>query len=445
MKYTFLFLFSFLTFNSFGQKEGSLDKIITFVNDQMIMESDLNFLRNNSSDSNNSDCVFLEKLIIDKLLFSKAVKDSIPINEEEVDAELDNRLAYFMNVFGGQEKMEKYYDKTMIEIKSMFRDELRQKMLAERAKNKLLAGMSPSPKDVTEYFSKLPKDSIKYYNSEVQIAQIVFIPKISREAKRITRAKAEKIRQDIINKESMFSTQALLYSDDFGSASNNGELGFIRHGEMVPEFEQAAFTLPVGKVSDLIETKFGLHIIEVMEKRNDKVKVRHILLSTKPDNDALKATEKLADSIRTMILEKKMSFEKAVEIYSTDLAYKSNGGLLVNRKSRSTFFEIGSIEPTLAPLVSNMKVGDVTEPQSYISEGDRKLGYRIVKLVSETPPHRASLETDYFKIKEIVTETLKDKAMTNWLKFYRNYVFVKVDKSYDKCTNLQVFKRDNSK
>jgi peptidyl-prolyl cis-trans isomerase SurA len=326
-----------------------------------------------------------------------------------------------------------------------FRDDIKQQMLAERAKNKLLAGMEPSPQDVKDYFSKLPKDSIQYYNSEVQLAQIVFLPKISREAKRLIKQKAEKIRKELIAKETSFATQAILYSDDPGSAAEGGDLRWIEHGSMVPEFEQAAFSQPIGQISELIETQYGLHIIETLEKKNGKARVRHILFSIKPDAAGLETAKIMADSIRKNILENKISFQKAVELYSTDKAFKANGGILMNLKTRnrSTLFEVGDIDPTIATLVSNMKPGDITPPQAYKTLVEQKVGYRIVKVLTEMPPHKASLETDYYKIKDIVHDKLRDKAMENWLKFYKSYVFVKLEPEYQQCPNLSLFKPEN--
>lgn len=422
----------------------SIDKIVGLVNDQMILESDLNYYRIKSSDTQSKDCHILEKIIIEKLLYSKALKDSITITDEEIDGEIENRLQYFIGVFGSQDKMEKYYGKSLNDIKLAFRDEVKQRLLSERAKNKLLAGMSPSPQDVKDYFHNLPKDSIEYYNSEVQLAQIVILPKITREAKRNVKLKAEKIRNEILNKESSFATQAILYSDDGGSGAEGGLLGWVKHGEMVPEFEQAAFSLPIGQISDIIETKYGLHILEVMEKKSDRVKVRHILFSAKPDNNGIENAKKLADSIRMNILNKKLSFEKAVELYSDDAFYKPAGGILINMKSRnrSTLFEMSDVDPTLTTVVNGLKVGEISEAQPYMTH-DRKVGYRLVKLLSETPPHKASLETDYYKIKEKVYETMKDKAMNNWLKFYKNYVFIKLDPEYQSCPNLEVLFKKN--
>jgi len=433
-------LFFLILGHSVFSQGKSLDKIVALVNDQMILESDINFYKLKTTDTNGVSCKVLYKLILDKLLYSKAIKDSIIVNDEEIDGELENRLQYFINIFGTQEKFEKYYNKTLSELKIDFREDLKQQMLADRAKGKLLAGMHPTPRDVKDYFELLDKDSIPYYNAEVQMAQIVFLPKVSREAKRSMKKKAEKIRSELISKESGFATQAILYSDDPGSASNGGELGWVEPGMMVPEFEQASFSLPIAQISDLIETKYGVHIIEVLERKNEKARVRHILIAAKPDENGMEKAGKLADSIRNQILAKKMSFQKAVELYSDDQIFKSNGGVLVS-KSRSPVFEIGDIDPLIVNQINNMNTGDITMAQPYKTL-DQKVGYRIVTLLSETPPRKASLEEDYNKIKEVVHGNLRDKAMDNWIKFYRGYVFVKLTPEYADCESLKIFRNE---
>jgi peptidyl-prolyl cis-trans isomerase SurA len=435
----FILFFLFSGYSVFSQGK-SLDRIVALVNDQMILESDINFYKLKTTDTNSVSCKVLYRLILDKLLYSKAIKDSIIVNDEEIDGELENRLQYFINVFGTQEKFEKYYNKTLSELKVDFREDLKQQMLADRAKGKLLSGMNPTPRDVKDYFESLHLDSIPYYNAEVQMAQIVFLPKITREAKRAMKKKAEKIRLELLNKESGFSTQAILYSDDPGSASNGGELGWVEPGMMVPEFEQASFSLPIGQISELIETKYGVHIIEVLERKGEKARVRHILIAAKPDEDGIVKAGKLADSIRNQILSKKISFQKAVELYSDDQIFKSNGGVLINLKSktRSPIFEVGEIDPLLINQINNMNTGDITPAQPYKTL-DQKIGYRIVTLLSETPPRKASLETDYNKIKDVVYDNMRDKAMDNWIKFYRGYVFVKLIDEYNSCENLKIF------
>jgi peptidyl-prolyl cis-trans isomerase SurA len=435
----FILFFLFSGYSVFSQGK-SLDRIVALVNDQMILESDINFYKLKTTDTNSVGCKVLYRLILDKLLYSKAIKDSIIVNDEEIDGELENRLQYFINVFGTQEKFEKYYNKTLSELKVDFREDLKQQMLADRAKGKLLSGMNPTPRDVKDYFESLHMDSIPYYNAEVQMAQIVFLPKITREAKRAMKKKAEKIRLELLNKESGFSTQAILYSDDPGSASNGGELGWVEPGMMVPEFEQASFSLPIGQISELIETKYGVHIIEVLERKGEKARVRHILIAAKPDEDGIVKAGKLADSIRNQILSKKISFQKAVELYSDDQIFKSNGGVLINLKSktRSPIFEVGEIDPLLINQINNMNTGDITPAQPYKTL-DQKIGYRIVTLLSETPPRKASLETDYNKIKDVVYDNMRDKAMDNWIKFYRGYVFVKLIDEYNSCENLKIF------
>jgi peptidyl-prolyl cis-trans isomerase SurA len=437
MKHTLILLLLTTSTASFAQS-NVLDKIIGHVNDQMILYSDIQTQKINEKDSCISNCEILKKLVIEKMLLAKAIKDSITVSEEEVNNDMERRMNYFISAFGSQDKMEKYYGKTLSELKVSFREDIEHKLRAERTKAKLFASSQPSPKEVQDFFNEIPKSEIPYYNSEVQMAQIVFYPKISRDNKRIAKEKAIKILKALLTKESDMATQAILYSDDQGSAANGGELGWIKNGEMVPEFEQASFSTPVGTISELVETKYGYHIIQVLDKKNEKVRVRHILISPKSDDADFTTTLSLADSISKKINGGRLNFEKAVETYSDDEIFKSNGGIIVNfrSQSRSSIIEIGDVEPSLTEIVNKMNVGDVSAPIPYSSPSG-KVGYRVIKLLKETSPHKASLETDYAKIKEMAMEKHRNQATENWFNTFKHLVFIKIDPEYKTCNELQ--------
>jgi len=320
-------------------------------------------------------------------------------------------------------------------LKISLKDDIEKKMRADRTRMKVLSQVNPTPKEVKTYFENIPKDKVPYYNSEVQLAQIVFIPKISRENKRKAKEKIESIYKELVSGSSEIGTQAILYSDDPGSAANGGELGWVEHGVMVPEFEQAAFNTPVGKFSDIVETKYGYHVLQIMDRKNDKVKVKHILVTPKMDADGLDKIKLLADSIRTKILKKEITFEKAVELYSDDVYFKSYGGIMMNFKNRSSYFEINQIDPEIVETVNKMNPGDISEPMPYQSP-DRKVGYRIIKLMSETAPHKASLQTDYANIKNDCEQKMQDEAENKWIKFYKDFVYIKIDPFYSECKEL---------
>jgi peptidyl-prolyl cis-trans isomerase SurA len=437
MKYTLLLMLSILT-SPFYSQSNVLDKVVGLVNDQMILLSDIQTQKISEKDSCISDCEVLKKLVIEKMLLAKAIKDSITVTEEEVNNDMERRMNYFISAFGSQEKMEKYYGKTITELKVSFREDIENKLRAERTKAKLFSGSQPSPKEIQTFFDAIPKSEIPYYNSEVQMAQIVFYPKISRDNKRLAKEKALKILKSLLTKESDMATQAILYSDDQGSAANGGDLGWIKGGEMVPEFEQAAFTTPVGTISELVETKYGYHIIQVLDKKNEKARVRHILISPKSDDADFTTTLALADSISKKIKGGRLNFEKAVETYSDDEIFKSNGGIIVNFRSpsRSSIIEIGEVDPSLTEVVNKMNVGDISAPIPYSSPSG-KVGYRVIKLLKETSPHKSSLETDYAKIKEMAMEKHRNQATENWFNTFKHLVFIKIDPEYKKCTELQ--------
>jgi peptidyl-prolyl cis-trans isomerase SurA len=438
MKFTF-FLIITLLFTNLSAQQIVLDKTAAIVNDQIILLSDVSAQKITEKDSCITDCAMLKKMIIEKMLVAKAEKDSIMVSEEEVDNEMDRRMAYFVSVFGSQDKLEKYYEKSITELKVLFRDDVTQKLRAERTRNKLFAGEEPSPKQVKNYFSTIPKDSIPYFNAEIQMQQIIFFPKVTRENKRKAREKALEIQKKLMAKEADLGTQAILYSDDQGTASRGGELGWINQGEMVPEFEQAAYATPIGGLSDVFETRYGYHVLEVLDKKMDRVKVRHVLITPKSDDMDYSVTKKLADSISLKLKGSRINFEKAVELYSDDDVFKQNGGIVYNFKTQSSYFEIGELDPDLAQYINKMNVGEITDAMEYVSPTG-KVGYRIVRLMKEIPPHKASIETDYSRIKQMNMESFRNEESEIWFNNYKHLLHIKIAPEFLNCAELKSMK-----
>ncbi|MCU0328995.1 MAG: peptidylprolyl isomerase [Chitinophagales bacterium] len=435
-----LFFLFHISLDGYAQKLN-VDKSIAFVDKYIILKSDIqNYTKLDSRDSCEEDCDVLKNLIIDKMILTKARRDSVLATEAEINSELERRFTYFSKVFGNEENLESYYGFSIKELKSKFRDDMEHKIQIDKTKSKLLSRIDPTPKEVKAYFEQLPKHEIPNYNSEVKLQQIIFVPKISRESMRLLRVKANEVRQKLIKKEVQFSTQAILYSNDPGSATNGGELGWVTKGQMVPAFERACFLNPVGEISDIVETQYGYHIIEVMERKGEKAKARHILFSAKPSDQDIQNTKLLADSIRTKILANRLSFEKAVELYSEDPYFKANGGVLINMDNGNSYFTYGQIEDEeLNDLVNKMEVGEISEPASTIVPGG-KVGFRIVKLMQKTNPHLASLSTDYARIKEECQQNMVKKALEEWANQFKSFIFIKVKQDYlDKCPNLSLF------
>lgn len=426
----------------------NIDKVVAVVGDNIILQSEIEVqylqLKNQGQNTNytprpDEKCHILDQLLLEKLFIAQAKADSLFASDEEIDAELDRRVRYFTQMFGTVEKMEEYYGKTLAEMKDDFREDVSSQLLAEKMKGKIFTGMKVSPAEVRTFFDKIPKDSIPYFNSEVELGEVVMLPKISEEAKEMAREKLEKIRKDIVGG-SDFSLQALLYSEDPGSATDGGNLGIIARGELVPEFEAEAFRLKENELSDIVETIYGFHIILVDEIRGSKRKIRHILIKpkmTSADSRVVKAT---LDSVLQQLRTDSMSFREAVAKFSDDENTKSVGGLMTNPKTGNSFFEKADIDGSLIFTIDKMKVGEYSDVMSYQSQdksGDTRSGYRIIYLKSETKPHKASLETDYSKIAAAAKQQKQREEMDRWIGLYKDKTYIKIAPEYHNCEPIQ--------
>jgi len=436
-----LFLLLFAAANA---QPVQIDKVIAVVGDNIILHSEVEAqfqqmqAQNQDTLSPDTRCIIFDNLLLERLFLAQAVLDSVTVSSEEVDAELDRRIKYFISVFGSKEKLEEYYGKSIIELKDDFKGDIEKQLLSDKMKGKAFSGLKVSPAEVKEFFEQIPKDSIPYFNSELELGQIVMFPKVSQLEKENARKKIESIRNDIAQGAD-FSVKAIQYSEDPGSYLDGGNLGMIERGELVPEFEAVAYKLKEGEMSDVVETPFGYHLIIVDEKRGDKLKVRHILVKPKITRTDLNLVRDRMDSILHQLQVDSLSWREAVNQYSDDEQSKSIGGMMTNPKSGTTYFEKADIDGTLIFSLDRMKVGEYSDVLSYAAQdrtGEQKQGFRIVLLKSETKPHAASLEQDYSKIQAAAKAQKQQKALEDWMKLHRSKNFVRIDDSMKGCPQV---------
>lgn len=435
-----------LSLFTIAQEPILADKVIAVVGDKIILKSELEvqyqqFLNSEQSpaEAKTVKCDILERMLEQKLLLEQAIFDSIQVSSDEVESEIDRRIRYFTSLIGSEEALEEYYGKTILEIKDGFRSDIQQQLLSNRMQAGITQGLKVTPSEVKAFFEKIPEDSLPYYNVELEIAQIIMFPKKSNIQKELAKEKISSIRKRIVDGEE-FETLALLYSEDPGSASKGGELGFMKRGQLVSEFEAVAFDLEEGEVSSVVETVYGYHVIQLIERLGQKVNVRHILVKVPTTSFELKKAKKDLDSIAVLIRNDSISFEEAVSKFSDDEQTKYNGGNLLNNRTGNYKFESTEIDPTIYFAIENMQVGDVSDPISYITQ-DGKQGYRIVKLKSQTKPHRANLDQDYQKIQEMALLEKQKKIMDQWIKNKIKKYYISIEESESDCDNLAIWKQ----
>lgn len=400
-------------------QEKVVDRIVAVVGKNMILESEVEAqyiqYRAQGTVTGSASSVkeqILESMLLEKLLLNQAELDSIEVTDSEVEQTLDQRLRYFISQFGSQEKLEEFYQKSIVEIKAEFRDLIRDQLKVDKVQQDVTKNVSITPSDVKVYYKNLPKDSIPLINAVVQIEQIVKIPPVSMEQKVMIKERLRELRKRILNGE-RFATLAILYSEDPGSASKGGELGFYGRGELFPEFEAVAFKLNPGEVSEIVESKAGFHIMQMIERKGDYINVRHILLTVKPSPiDIEKAVTQL-DSIARSIRNDSITFEKAAAKFSDDPG-KNNNGLMINPYTNNTEFQMDQLDPQVSFVVDKLEIGEVSTPVPMKTE-DGLDAYRIMCVKSRTEPHRANLADDYDMIQQWAMADKKQQKMKEWV------------------------------
>jgi len=413
-----------------------IDKIIAVVGKNTILLSDVENqakqLKAQGQYQKDLNCIVLEDLLYQKLLLDQAQKDSIDITEREVDDNLDRRIRYFVSQIGSEKKLEDFYGKSIKQIKSEFREIIAKQMLTERMQNKLTGDLKVTPTEIRRFFNKIPNDSLPRINKQIVLKQITKYPPISEKEKIKIKEKLQYYRDRILKGEK-FSTLAVLYSEDPGSSRKGGELGFVGRTDLVPEFAAVAFKLKEpGDISRIVETSFGFHIIQLIEKRGELINARHILLKPKiSSNDLLKALSYM-DSVRTLVQQKKIEFDKAAEKFSEDKASNKNGGLIINPMTGEAVFEYDQLDPKTAYAIKGLKEGAISKTFK-MQDNQGKDVFKIIEIKKIIPAHTASIKTDYQLIQDMCLADKKQKHIKQWIRKKQSTTYIKIDPDYQKC------------
>lgn len=417
------------------QSEVLIDEVVAVVGNRIILESDLETqvlqyqAQGATQGKQTLKCQVLEDLLVQKLFVNQAEVDSIEITDNQVESALDQRVRYFISQFGSQEKMETFYGKSVLEIKNEFRDVIKEQLMAEEVQQEIVENAKVTPSEVRSFFLNIPPDSIPLIPAEYEVGQIVKMPPVSTQELNAVRERLRQYRDRIIAGE-RFETFAALYSEDPGSASRGGELGFYNRGELFPEFEAVAFRLEKGEVSDVVKTKAGFHIIQLIERRGEMVNVRHILLRPKPSPVELEEARNFLDSIAQEIKAKNLSFEEAIK-YSDDPG-KMHGGLMISPYSGTPRHEAEHLEPNVFFVVDKMAVGEISNAVPFLDE-EGNSAFRLLYLKVRTTPHRANLNEDYDRIKNWALENKQRNAILDWIGEKNKSTYINIVNRYHNC------------
>lgn len=421
----------------YAQQQQVIDKIVAVVGNNIIMQSDIEeqYMQYRmqggiKGSASSIRCEILEDMLFRKLMLNQAELDSITVSDEQIDSEVDRYIRYYLSQFGSQEKLEKYYDKPMKDIKNDLRDMLKEKQLMEEVQRKIVEGVNATPSDVREFYNNIPKDSIPMVSAQYEIAELVKKPPITLDEKLAVKERLYGLRSRILKGE-RFSTMALLYSEDPGSAKKGGELGFKGRGELVPEFEAAAFALKDGEISEVVETEYGYHIIQLIERRGDYINVRHILLTVRVSPEALQTAYNELEYIANLIRNDSITFDEAVKVHS-DEDDKTNGGYLINPVTGGTLFAAEDLDQQVSVVINRLQVGEVSDPVPMKTKNDKD-AYRLLMIKKKTTPHKANLKEDYALIQQWTMQKLRQDAINKWIDAKSSKAYVKISDDYKDC------------
>jgi peptidyl-prolyl cis-trans isomerase SurA len=438
-------LLRFITINfiicstvAFGQRQV-VDKVAAQVGDNIILMSDLQgqklqAIQAGVAAGKEMDCQILEEMMYNELLLNQAKLDSVDIPDQQVDAEMENRLRVLEQQMGGRDKLEKFYGKTVTQIKEEFRTVIKDRLLSQEMERIITSEITVTPREVTDFYNKIPKDSLPLINAQLSFQQIVHYPEITKDDRKSAYNKLVEIRKGIMGGKS-FDTQARIHSMDPGSASQGGKIEATR-GMMVPPFEAAVFSLDINGISDVFETTYGYHIVKLLSRKGDDYLCQHILIIPEFTNEALERSALKMDTCYQLLKQNKITWDDAVVRFSNDEATKQNKGIITNPFTGEQTWDmedLNQIDQQIFLLTEAMNKGDITSPNLYADMVERKQGVRIVRMMDRIPPHVANLKDDYALIKRAAESDKKQRIINEWVQSKIGNAYIRIDESYLDC------------
>jgi len=412
-----------------------IDRVVGVVGDFNVLQSDVEqqYLQMKMSGmymNPEARCQIFNQFVEQKLLMAQSKIDSVEVGPDMVEIQMETRLDYFIAQFGTQEEMESYFNKSIYDIKDDLREAIQEQMITDEVRRSIIADVSTTPSDVKSFYRSLDTDSVPYINTEVELSQLVSYPNYSEEAIFEVKERMLELRKRVQEGED-FGTLAILYSEG-PSASRRGELGFMLRGELDKAYANEAWTLNPGQVSKIVESSFGYHIIQMVERRGDRANTRHILMNPKADANAKQNALHKLDSLKGFIEKDSISFDMAAKRFSEDKNTSVNGGLIVNPETLAATFELDQLDTKDYYMVRNMEVGDLSEPfESTDHKG--KACYKVLYLKSRTEPHRANLKQDYMLLQNMALGYKNNEVMKAWYTEKKESTYIRVDQSFKHC------------
>jgi peptidyl-prolyl cis-trans isomerase SurA len=447
MKKLILFVaFALSSFAMQAQTRELMDKVVARVGDEYVLLSEVEEQFSSAKEQRqnlpaNYKCMVVDQILVNKLLVNQAKIDSLYPKQEEVETQLNSRFERILEYMNGNvDQFVAYYGQSPEAMKETMRDDMKDQLMSEKMRAKILSDVSVTPSEVRKFFKEIPKDSLPYFNQEVEISEIILKPKANDVQKRLAKEKLADIREKIVSGKMSFEDMAKKFSEDPGSGREGGDLGWAKRGKFVPEFEATAYKLDAGQLSEVFESDFGFHILQLIERRGNSIHTRHILVKAQITDEDVTLAKHTLDSVRMAILKDSTTFSKAVKDFGDKSTQSFHAdGRVTNPSSGNNTFETRDLDPDTYFAIDSMKVNSICKPiEISLPTGEKY--YRIIKLLLKTSPHKANLLTDYNKISSATLDQKKSTALVKWIERKAQSTFIQIDPIYRDCLNLDKWK-----
>ena len=414
-----------------------VDQIVAVIGSNPILKSDIEtsvIQKQARGETTVGDikCEVLEELLEQRLLLAEAELDTtIIITDSQINQNMDRRMQYFIENMGSEKEVEKYFKKPIGQLKAEMSETIKEQLKTEQMQGKILQKVSATPAEVRQYFKQLATKEVPEIPAQFEYAQITVLPKITEQEDLAVKAKLRDFKKRIENGDN-FAALAVLYSEDPGSARNGGEMDYIGRAMLDPTFATEAFSLKPGQVSKVVRSEFGYHIIQMIDRKGEKIKCRHILIKPKIEASELEKAKNKIDTLNDFIGKGTLVWEQASFLYSSDKGTRNNGGLVTSQRTGSSKFHLDELDPDVSKIITNMNIGETSKPFLSIDDKQRQV-YKIVKLINKTKPHQANLKDDYQSISEMFVAKKKDSVYHKWIAQKQSKTYIHIDDLYANC------------
>lgn len=423
--------------NQIQAQDKIVDQIVAVVGKNIILKSDIESMFQQQqaqgiTTEGDMKCEILENLLVEKLLLAEAELDTtIIVSDSQLNQSLEQRIQYFTSHLGSEKEVEAYFKKPIIQLKADLQEVIKNQQMTQQMQNKIIDKVTVTPAEVRYHFKSLTEAEIPQIDAQIEYAQITVLPTISLEEEDRIKSFLRELKRRIESGESGFAPMAVIYSED-GAARNGGELDYMGRGNLDPAYAAAAFNLKGDKISNVVKSDFGYHIIQVMDRKGEQIKTRHIIMKPKVSPEAMKKAFSQIDSIADFIRKGSFKFDEAALRYSYDKNSRNNGGVVINPETSEAKWKLSELDPDVSKVIAKMNINEISKPFQTLDDKQRPV-YKIVKLINKTTAHKANLRDDYVELSNMYMSTKKEKTLDKWIRDKQTGTYVHIDDTYVNC------------